>query len=161
MSWFQIWTVTWQVSVFLTPLILGAVVLWLNSKFVTKVDAVVERNRIDAKFAASDQAARSEADRVNGAIAAAQAERDRRWELVRDQLADHQGRLTAAEKDIAKPPSRHTLNNAISVMQGGLLAVEKTVAGLAHQVESQSADLRRQMETLNGYLHTVIEKHLA
>lgn len=160
MTWFQIWTVCWQISVFLTPIILGAVVLWLNSKFVTKADAQVERNRVDGRFAAGEQAAKVESNRVDGALTAAQAERDRRWELVRDQLADHSGRLKMVETDVAKPPSRHTLNNAISVMQGGLNAVEKAVAALAHQFESTCADLRRQSDTTNTYLHSIIEKKL-
>lgn len=142
MSWFQIWTMCWQVAVFLTPLLLGCAVLWLKAQFVTKVDFTAERNRLDARLGA---------DKV---------ERDARYDIVRDRTNDHEARLRMVEADVAKPPSRHTLNNAISVMQGGLTGVEKSVTALGHQLETQSADLRRQMETMSTYLHTVIEKHL-
>lgn len=53
MTWFQIWTVCWQVSVFLTPLLAGASFLWLTDNFVTKQAAAVERNRVDALRALS------------------------------------------------------------------------------------------------------------
>lgn len=142
MSWFQIWTICWQVAIILTPVILTACVLWLKSQFITKIEFTTERNRIDGQRGA---------DKV---------ERDQRYEQLRERATDHETRLQMVEKDVARPPSRHALNNAISVMQGGIVGMEKTVAALAHQMEAQSADLRRQMETLNGYLHTVIEKHI-
>lgn len=143
LSWFQIWTVSWQIAVVLTPLILAACVLWLRSQFPTKSDFTAERNRVDARHAT---------DKI---------ERDQRYEQLRERATDHETRLRMVETDVARPPSRHQLNNAISTMQGGLHAVEKSVAGLAQQMDSQQADLRRQIETLNGYLHTMIEKHLS
>lgn len=160
MTWFQIWTMAWQVSVFLTPIIVGAVVLWMRSQFVTKADAIVERNRIDGALAAAAQAAKAEANRVDAVLTSHKTERDSRWDHVRDELADHKGRIVAVEKDSAKPPSRHQLNNAIAVLQGSMHGVERGLGDVQRQMESQSADLRRQMETLNSYLHTVIEKHL-
>lgn len=149
MTWFQVWTVCWQVAVFLTPTLLGCAILWLRSQFVTKVEAAAEKNRID------------------GLIRGDQIQRDQRYEEtktkhseLRDGVRDIEGRLRVVEADVAKPPSRHALNNAIATMQGGLHAVERGVDDMRRQIEAQSADLHRQMETLNSYLHTVIEKHL-
>lgn len=142
MTWFQLWTVCWQLAVFITPIVTGFAILWLRSQFVTKTDFTAEKNRVDA---------RNGSDKV---------ERDARYEALSSRSSDHESRLRVVEADVARPPSRHALNNAISVMQGGLNAVDRSVTDLGRQMESQTADLRRQMETLNGYLHTVIEKHI-
>jgi hypothetical protein len=142
LSWFQIWTICWQLAIFLTPLIMGGCVLWMRSQFVTKTDATAEKNRVDARF---------DTDR---------AERGASLARLNDGHADHETRLRMVEADVARPSSRHALNNAISTMQGGLHAVERGVSDMRLQMESQGADMRRQMDTLNGYLHTMIEKHL-
>jgi hypothetical protein len=141
-SWFQLWTVCWQVTVVLTPIMLGAAVLWLNSRFVSKQEMATQVQALIA---------RADSDRV--AFSADVKRLD-------DTRHDHESRIRVAEADIARPPSRHQLNNAIAVMQGGLNALEKAMTALTHQSESQGADIRRQMETMSGYLHTVIEKHL-
>ena len=160
MTAFQIWTICWQVAVFLTPLLLGVAVLWLKSQFVTKADAITERNRVDASITAVRQDLKTETNRLDGALVQQKGERDSRYESVKDRLADHEGRIKAAETEHASPPTRHSLSNSIATMQGGLHSVGKSVDGLRDQMNAQSADLRRQMETLNGYLHAIIEKHI-
>ena len=142
MTWFQIWTVCWQVAVFLTPLLVGIAVLWLKSQFVTKADATSEKNRVDAHFAS---------DKV---------ERDGRYDILREKTQDHETRLRMVEADVAKPPSRHVLNNAIATMQGGIHSLGKSLDQLRGQMESQGSEARRQIETQNQYLHALIDKHL-
>lgn len=159
-TWFQIWTVCWQVAVFLTPTLLGLAVLWLKSQFVTKTDATGERNRVDATISAVRQELKTEVNRLDGSLAQHKAERDNRWDTAKDKLSDHEGRLTAAEKDLARPPSRHQLNNALSVLQGGMHAVEVSMADLRRQGEAQAADLRRHLETHSTYIQALLEKHL-
>lgn len=161
LSWFQVWTIAWQVSVILTPLLVGCAVLWLRSQFVTKTDAVTEKNRVDAAFSAARAEATTERNRVDTNLNAAKAERDARWDQVRDTMSDHAGRLKAVETDTAKPPSRHQLNNTIATLQATVHGLSRTIDSLRNTTESQNADIRREMGTLNGYLHTMIEKHLS
>ena len=116
--------------------------LWLNSKFVTKNDFSVQMARIDAKLDTS------------------KAERDSRYDLVKERLADHDTRIKMVEVDVAKPPSRHELRNLISTMQGAVMSVERAVADMSSRIDSQGADTRRQMDTFGTYLHTIIDKHV-
>lgn len=143
MSWFQIWTIAWQVAVFLTPLLVGCAVLWLKAQFVTKIEFQAERNRLDGI---------RDSDKV---------ERDQRYDLLKEKTADHETRLRMVEAEGASPPSRHALNATMATMQGALQAVTRGVDDLHRQMEARDGDLRRQMETMNAYLHTVIEKHLS
>lgn len=126
----------------MTPLIVSCAVFWLKTQFVTKVDFTAERNRLQAKL---------DADKV---------ERDGRYDSLNNRAADHETRLRMVEADVAKPPSRHTLNNAIATMQGAIHSLGRSIDDMRHNVETQGADTRREMGTLNSYLHTIIEKHI-
>lgn len=131
LTWFQIWTICWQTAIVLTPLVLGVAILWLNSRYSTKSDLRVEGNRLEA---------RQNTDRAYfEGLVKNHAER----------IQDHETRLQLAEKDIARPPSRHQLNNAISVLQGSM-----------HAIERGFDDMRRSIETQNSYVHTIIEQHM-
>ncbi len=143
MTWFQIWTVCWQIAMFVTPIVVATSVLWLRSQFVTKADARSESIRIDARL---------QTDKV---------ERDQRYEMLRDKVVDHDARLRSTEADLAKPPSRHALNNSIAKLDGGVHSLGKSLDQLRDQMHAQSAQMQRQMETMSTYLHTVIEKHIA
>lgn len=149
MSWFQIWTVAWQVSVFLTPLILGAAMLWLKSQFVTKTDAKAEANRINGELALIRSDAKTESNRLDGLAKADQAVRDQRYEHIRDKLGDHEGRLTAVEKDLSRPPTRHALNNELTKVVASNAALAKQIDGIGDQ-----------MKTVQTYLHTIIDRGL-
>lgn len=126
----------------MTPLIISCAVFWLNTKFVTKGELTAERNRV---------AAQRDADKV---------ERDARYEVLSGRGIDHETRLRMVEVDVAKPPSRHTLNNSLATLQAGLHSVGRSLDDIRHQMEARDADTRRQVETLNSYLHTLIEKQI-
>lgn len=150
MTWFQIWTVCWQVAIVVTPLIVALCMLWLRSQFVTKIEHASEHARVDGKFNAI--AARMDTEKV---------ERDQRYDSLKDRAGGCEARLSVLESDNKNPPSRHELNNAVQSAMGGVHSLGKSLDQMRGQIESRDAALQRQMETLSGYLHTIIEKHLA
>lgn len=131
-------------------MLLGCAVLWLRAQFVTKGDAVVEKNRVDALFTAVRQDAKTEVTRIDGEIGNDRRERDTRYERIKDQLGDHEARLKLVEADMVKPPTRHALNNELTKVTAGVQGLEKTISGLA-----------RQHETTQDYLRMLIERGMA
>jgi hypothetical protein len=131
LSWFQLWTICWQVAMFVTPIFMAAFALWMRSQFVTKTDATAERNRID------------------GAMAASKTLGDTRYESLKDKSADHEGRIKTLEKSGEEPPTRHSLNNEITKLIGVVGRLESAVSGLASQAQ-----------TTQTYLHTLVERGL-
>lgn len=145
---------------FVTPILLGAVVLWLKSQFVTKADALTERNRVAGELTSIRQDIKTEAVRVDAALGQQKAERDGRYDTIKDKLSDHEARIKAGEVEHARPPSRHDLRNLISTMQGAVMAMERAVTDLGVRVDNHAGETRRQMDTFGSYLHTIIDKHV-
>lgn len=142
MTWFQIWTVCWQVAVVVTPFLFVIASLWLRSTFTTKGDASAEKTRVDA------------------AIAAVKLENDCRHDAAEKTFADHTSRIHAAEEYIQRPSSQHKLANELMKLQGEIQKLGAEVQGLARGTEQQMSAQSRQMDTLNSYLHTLVEKGL-
>lgn len=147
MTWFQIWTISWQVAVFLTPIMLSCAVLWLRAQFVTKVDAVTERNRIDSLIDGLKLTIATEMARLALQRDADEKERNQRYELLKDGKADHESRIRVLEADMAKPPTRHALNNELTKVVASNAGLERAVSGLG-----------RQIDTVHNYMHTLVER---
>ncbi len=146
LSWFQIWTVSWQVAVFLTPMMVGCAVLWLKAQFVTKADAVVEKNRVDGAFTTVRQDARAESIRIDAELASDRRERDARYERIKDQLGDHESRLKVAEAELVKPPTRHALNTELTKVVASVQGLERHIGGLSKQHDTTQEYLRMLIE---------------
>lgn len=136
-------------AIVVTPLMVTLCMLWLRSQFVTKVDFAADRARIDALFHA-----------VDARLGTEKVERDQRYDAVKDRLSDHDARVRIVEKDVARPPTRHELNNAVQIATAGVHSLGKSVDQLRGQMIESNQAMLRQMETLSSYVHSIIEKRL-
>lgn len=137
MTWFQIWTVCWQVTIVLAPILIGAAVLWLASRFVSRAEfeaykarneanAIAEKTRLDAEIAKATTAAGVETNRVNAEFTAVRAEMRAEIATVRGDCRAEVTRLEAElkrRKDESDTRYEH-VRDCIADHQGRIKAVE-------------------------------------
>lgn len=131
LTWVQIFDIVWKICVVITPVLMGACVLWLKSQFQTKGEASAERNRVDARFDTEKLRLETEIKRIDA------------------RGADHETRLQLQERNAQEPPSRHELAAKVERVLTTQAGLERAVGGMSDQ-----------LKTTNDYLHTLIERGL-
>lgn len=97
--------IIWPIASVLTPVLIGASLLWLKSQFALKTEAAAERTRVDACF--KDHGAK---------------------------LADHETRIKLVEHYTGQPPSRQDLGDRIALIGARMSAVEAEVKATNRQL---------------------------
>lgn len=120
MLWKEYIGVIWPIASTLTPLLIGIAVFWLRNQFALKTELSQLGQRIDAKCA-----------------------------LIDGKLIDHAQRLHVVELDCKSPPTRHELQNELTLMR-------ERMGGL----ESGVGSIQRQLGTTNDYLQALLEQGL-
>lgn len=117
MSWIlELIRTLWPIAAVLTPLIIGAGILWMRSQFSTKLDIQNMEGRILERIESHD-------GRLNDGS---------------KKLADLDKRVALVEGDCESSPSRHDLNQAIAVLAGRMSAVESSSRGLEREIRTQN-----------------------
>lgn len=125
MSWLlELIRTFWPIAVVLTPIILGAGILWLRSQFSTKADIQNMEARIVARIGEHE-------DRLNEGS---------------KKLASLDKRVALVEDDCESSPSRQDLSQAIAVLAGRMSGVESSLKGQERALSTQNDYLHTLIE---------------
>lgn len=138
MEFLDIFKVAWPIAVTLLPIILSAGILWLRSQFPTKVELEAVRADVAAKLKETEA-------RLTGKIDA----HDERLDIGSKKMAELDKRASIVEEECRQAPSRNTLQTELSSINARVRGVEAYLEGT-----------KRELGTLNDYLHTLIERGL-
>lgn len=117
MSWLlELIRTLWPIAVVLTPIILGAGILWLKSQFPTKIELKNAETAILAKIETHE----------------------RRLAEGSGKLADLDKRVALVEDDCDSSPSKQDLNQLYAALAGRTSGVETALRGLEKALNTQN-----------------------
>ncbi|WJY18706.1 hypothetical protein QQS45_00175 [Alteriqipengyuania flavescens] len=129
----------WPIAAFVTPFILAGGFAWLKNQFPTKLD--LEKLRTEGE---------KELEKLRITSAREIAELSVLARTTADaQIADR-GKIDMLMADVARRPSKVDLSKDIGKL-----------AERVGRLESSIASVSDQLRTNNGYLHTLIDKHIS
>lgn len=132
LGFFNLFSVIWPVAATITPLVVGAGVLWLRSQFPTKAELTSLSAKVDG------MPGQEGFDRLSSKVDG----------LVTQQTATST-RIEALAKDIEDPPTRVELLQSFADMSGRV-----------GRLEAQTAGVETQLKTTNQYLQIIVERGL-
>ena len=138
MSWLDIFRIAWPIATTITPIMLLAGFLWLQTKFVTKN----ELEALDKRQTKALQEAIAESANSRTAL-----DRELRNMVNRQTISEE--RILTLLKESQRDPSRNDLNNNISMLQERMARVESTSEAALRQLDAQSR-----------YLHSIVENYI-
>lgn len=128
----------WPIAVVLLPFITATGFLWLQTKFPSKGDLSQAKEALSADIAATEKRLGNKID-----------EHEQRLNDGSKKLAELDKRCALVEDDTRSMPSRQNLQIELSTLS-------QRIRGVEVWTETTSKSL----DTLNSYLHTLIERGL-
>lgn len=105
LSWLEFIKIVWPIASVLTPVVIGAGLLWLRSQFTLKTELASKAAELTAEI-----------------------------RQVEKTTADHATSIKLLEAEANRSPTRQELADKIEQIATGQAGVEQSVAGLATQV---------------------------
>jgi len=143
--------VSWLIGLVVVaiPIIGATCLLWLRERFPTKDGLQAAMAELGNKLAATEKALADKLADTEATLSSKIDEHDDRLDTGSRKMAEIDRRIALVEQECEAMPSRQNLQVELSQLS-------QRVRGVEVWTESTS----KQLETLNSYLHTLIERGL-